>query len=60
VKISLRSAFGRSTKKISSKRPFKNSPGKRSTRLAVAITNTGEVFLHPSKKRAEDARCATV
>ena len=46
LKISLRSsAVGRSTKKISSKRPFlKNSPGKRSTRLAVAITNTGEVF----------------
>jgi len=37
------SALGKSTKKISSKRPFlKNSPGNRSTRLAVAMTNTGE------------------
>src|SRR4028118_197013 len=46
LKICWRSSgVGKSTKKISSKRPLRrNSPGRRSTRFAVAITNTGEVF----------------
>jgi len=53
--------IGQIHKEISSKRPFLKNSRNRSTRLAVAMTNTGEVFLHPGKERAEDAaRCATI